>query len=57
MSWAMFGTVSRYRLLVFLAAVVLALLVAVPAAYASYNVDTGSVRCGNNKMTLGLDPP
>ena len=47
---ARLGKASRYRLLVFMAAAILALLVAVPAAYASYNMDSGSVRCGNNKM-------
>lgn len=49
MRWAMLGKVSRYRLLVFLAAAILALLVAVPAAYASYNQDHGVVACGKGR--------
>lgn len=49
MVWSLLGKASRYRLLVLLAAMTLALLVAAPAAYASYNKDTGTVICKAGK--------
>lgn len=49
MHWAMLGKVSRHRLLVFAVASIIALLVAAPAAYASYNKDTGLVICKAGK--------
>ena len=55
MHWAMLGKASRYRLLVCLAAIVVALLVAVPTAYAyAYSSDGGSIRCANNGVDIRI---
>lgn len=47
---AMWADMYRHRLLIFLAAAILALLIAAPAAYAAYTNDWGMISCGPGKM-------